>query len=78
MTVRKDGSYDINIPKEPFEIIEALQLIYNALLDYAGLLDERGRIIFIMSEILAHEDFQKKIISKLKDEKILHKYPILH
>lgn len=78
MTVCKDGSYDINIPKGPFEMMEAFKLIYNALLDYAGLLDERERFTFIMSEIFAHEDFQSKIIGKLKDETILHKHPILH
>lgn len=60
MTVRKDGSYDINIPEGPFEMIEALKLIYNALFDYSGLLDERARPLFFISEVLAHEDFQKK------------------
>lgn len=78
MTVCKDGSYDINIPNEPLEMIEAFKLIYNALLDYAGLLDGRERLTFIMSEIFAHEDYQQKLISKLKDEKILHRHPILH
>lgn len=78
MTVCKDGSYDINIPKGPFEMMEAFKLIYNALLDYAGLLDKRERFTFIMSEIFAHEDFQNKIISELKNEEILHKLPTLH
>lgn len=78
MKVCKDGSYDINIPNEPLEMIEAFKLIYNALLDYAVLLDEREQLNFILSETFAHEDYQKKLISKLKDEKILHKHPILH
>jgi hypothetical protein len=78
MVVFEDGSYDINIPKGPFEIMEAFKLIYNALLDYTGLLDERERFTFILSEIFAHEDFSKKIISKLKNEEILHKLPTLH
>ena len=78
MVVCKDGTYDINIPKGPFEIMEAFKLIYNALLDYTGLLDEREQFTFILSEIFAHEDFTKKIISKLKNEEILHKLPTLH
>lgn len=77
MVVFKDGSYDINIPKEPFEMMEAFKLIYNALLDYTGLLDERKRATFILSEIFAHEDFQIKLISRLKNEEILHKSTIL-
>lgn len=77
MTVCKDGSYDINIPKDAFGMLEGIRTIFQALLDYVGELPDRDKMTFILSEHLAHQDFESKMLQGVVKNEILHKSTIL-
>lgn len=77
MTVRADGSYDINLPDGPFEMIDAVRTIYDALLNYVIDINSQKRMTFLLSEHLAHQDFLDKLIKRTLNNEILHKHPIL-
>ena len=77
MTVNKDGSFNINLPNDSFEMLDGLRLIYKALLDYAGELPSRKRMVFVLSEHFAHEDFQQKLLQGEIKDALLPKPSIL-
>lgn len=78
MTVHSDGSFDINLPDKPFEMLNGLRCIYGALLDYAKGLGDRNRMTFILSEHFAHQDFEQKLLNRTIKDALLPGQPILH
>ncbi len=77
MVVFEDGSFDLNLPKDAFGMLESLRLIYTALLDYANGLTDRDKMTFILSEHFTHQDFESKMLKGVVKNEILHKSTIL-
>ncbi|MBR6269680.1 MAG: hypothetical protein IKR30_03810 [Bacteroidales bacterium] len=70
LKVHKDGSCEIDLPKDSFELLKCMEVLSTSLSDYCSSLPKRQRAIFIMSELLAHETFATKTIKE--DDVLFH------
>ena len=77
LTVRIDGSSEINLPDEPFEMLGCLKRIYEAMLDYANNLHDRKKSTFVLAEHFTHQDFEQKLLNRTISDALLPRKSIL-